>query len=581
MFTQSIRIASFLTLAALFSSPVLAQGGASQTTSRGSGMSTGDRLAPAGWLWPMPGTDGDDWVINNYVDLNPGSGILDYMGGSKSYNGHRGIDIDVPTFREMDADFPIRAVDDGQVIDLFDSNFDRNMSCTGQWNFVTVLHSSGLRSIYGHLKKDSVVVSIGQSVQRGQTLGVVGSSGCSTHPHLHLEVRNSKNAVIDPFSDGLFADPPVYDTPLSFMDAVLKEGSITSTSQIQDPAPNITQLDFGKQLGVGLSMAGGQAGDQIDIVLKRPNGSVFSQTPITFSGIFRHSFWISNFLPSQELGSWTVEIKTNGSLAASYPILIGPPVSESRIARFKIPHADYQEEFLYYANNGYRPVFFDGYDVNGQAYVNAIFEQSSGTSWMAKHGQTGASFDSDMSFLVNIGWRPTLVESYKVGNSIRYAFLAESSSGPDWAVYRAASASTHGTNFNTYANLGYRAAMISPLIVGGSYSITALYDKANVGGWVALAGLTTSQYQDLFNDEIQAGRKLAYLNVFDNGSGTPLFSAIFNTLSIGSWASRHDLTESGIDSEHSWLTSIGLKIRVVTGYAFGGSHRFGGHWSSN
>ena len=70
-------------------------------------------------------------------------------------------------------------VDDGQVIDLFDSNFDRNMSCTGQWNFVTVLHSSGLRSIYGHLKKDSVVVSIGQSrparadAWRGRKLGLL------------------------------------------------------------------------------------------------------------------------------------------------------------------------------------------------------------------------------------------------------------------------------------------------------------------------------------------------------------------------------------------------------------------------
>src|SRR6185503_253815 len=50
-------------------------------------------------LWPLPGRDGPDWVINNYVDLDATSGTLDYTGGTgseaKTYNGHTGLDLAV------------------------------------------------------------------------------------------------------------------------------------------------------------------------------------------------------------------------------------------------------------------------------------------------------------------------------------------------------------------------------------------------------------------------------------------------------------------------------------------------------
>ena len=53
--------------------------------------------------------------------------------------------------------------------------------------YVTVDHGNGLRSRYGHLAK--VNVTPGQRIEKGQVLGVVGSTGRSTGPHLHYEVR--------------------------------------------------------------------------------------------------------------------------------------------------------------------------------------------------------------------------------------------------------------------------------------------------------------------------------------------------------------------------------------------------------
>ncbi|HYK41387.1 MAG TPA: M23 family metallopeptidase [Thermoanaerobaculia bacterium] len=54
-------------------------------------------------------------------------------------------------------------------------------------NAVEIDHGMGYRTVYGHL--DAVLVHAGQKVRRGDRVGLVGSTGRSTGPHLHYEVR--------------------------------------------------------------------------------------------------------------------------------------------------------------------------------------------------------------------------------------------------------------------------------------------------------------------------------------------------------------------------------------------------------
>ena len=69
----------------------------------------------------------------------------------------------------------------------------------GYGNCVIVNHGNGYTTVYGHM--DSIAVSAGQSVSMGQVLGYVGSTGNSTGPHLHFEIRSSATAYpIDPQS---------------------------------------------------------------------------------------------------------------------------------------------------------------------------------------------------------------------------------------------------------------------------------------------------------------------------------------------------------------------------------------------
>jgi len=65
----------------------------------------------------------------------------------------------------------------------------------GYGNVIYVDHGAGLSTRYGHLSE--IDVKTGQTVTRGQTIGLVGSTGRSTGPHLHYEVRIN-NQPVDP-----------------------------------------------------------------------------------------------------------------------------------------------------------------------------------------------------------------------------------------------------------------------------------------------------------------------------------------------------------------------------------------------
>ena len=103
--------------------------------------------------------------------------------GSPYEAGHRGIDIAAP-----DATL-VRAPAAGVVTFAGEK--------TGYGTLVEVSHGNGLVTRYGH--NSGLAVTVGRTVQRGDTLAYIGSTGRSTGPHVHFEVLKNGRQV-DPLT---------------------------------------------------------------------------------------------------------------------------------------------------------------------------------------------------------------------------------------------------------------------------------------------------------------------------------------------------------------------------------------------
>lgn len=124
-------------------------------------------------------------------------------------NGHTGIDV---VGKEGWPD--IIAHSDGIVYACVDGK-GNNTKATGvnqYGNYVQIKHANNMYTLYAHLEK-GLKVKRGQIVKKGQVLGREGNSGMSFGAHLHFEVRNKDNYVIDP-TPYIDADLPNLPTTL-------------------------------------------------------------------------------------------------------------------------------------------------------------------------------------------------------------------------------------------------------------------------------------------------------------------------------------------------------------------------------
>jgi murein DD-endopeptidase MepM/ murein hydrolase activator NlpD len=146
------------------------------------------RLSRAFEIGLSPSSPGGDWLnLADAPSLWPVVGPITSSFGEREdpFNGegafHAGIDIS-STFGQ-----PVRASADGIVLTAG--------MATGYGREIMVDHGNGIQTLYGHLS--GFAVTSGEQVKRGQIIGYVGTSGRSTGPHLHYEVR-IRNTPVNP-----------------------------------------------------------------------------------------------------------------------------------------------------------------------------------------------------------------------------------------------------------------------------------------------------------------------------------------------------------------------------------------------
>jgi murein DD-endopeptidase MepM/ murein hydrolase activator NlpD len=147
------------------------------------------------------------WVAN-YVDVDTSGGASDFRCRKRTYDGHDGVDFAIRDLGVMEQRVPVVASAPGVVKNVRDGMEDVAISDEASrarikgrecGNGVLIEHDGGWQTQYCHLRQGSIKVKAGDRVQTGSQLGLVGLSGKTEFPHVHLTVRKGGKAV-DPFT---------------------------------------------------------------------------------------------------------------------------------------------------------------------------------------------------------------------------------------------------------------------------------------------------------------------------------------------------------------------------------------------
>ncbi|UJB69790.1 M23 family metallopeptidase [Acaryochloris sp. 'Moss Beach'] len=154
---------------------------------------------------PIDCTLGKDCFVLLYPDRDPGPEAVDFGCGRMTYDGHKGTDFAISDEQE---EVTVKASAAGTVLRTRNNIRDRRIQDQTQTdavegmecgNGVVIEHDESWQTQYCHLRQGSVLVQPGDKVKEGTPLGLVGTSGKASFPHVHLSVRY-QDKVIDPFT---------------------------------------------------------------------------------------------------------------------------------------------------------------------------------------------------------------------------------------------------------------------------------------------------------------------------------------------------------------------------------------------
>jgi hypothetical protein len=282
-------------------------------------------------FYPQAGTLWRDLYPNNFVDLDPGPGIRDYMCGTQTYDGHTGIDSEVRSFKEMDIGVPVFAALDGRVISVQDGAFDRNHGPTTARfdNHVVLEHGTGRFTIYGHLRK-GIKLRRNDRVVAGQQLGWTASSGNSTWPHLHFTAQVASE-IHEAFSGRCSEGPSGWTEQVPIpSEAYLKDLALSAK-----PMTGKRDLPYDRAVRTGTFVRGtkvvysrvevGAVPPPGDVLLRirlfRPNGSLGAESTMTLVTAHGQGYWrFAHRVSLSRVGRWRIVVDLDGRTLADSPM---------------------------------------------------------------------------------------------------------------------------------------------------------------------------------------------------------------------------------------------------------------------
>jgi murein DD-endopeptidase MepM/ murein hydrolase activator NlpD len=148
---------------------------------RSAGTELNARIRNAERLTASYGTPQTNVASNGPFRISSGYGMRNHPLGLRGRDMHRAVDIAAPEGT------PVYSVAEGSI---------KHMGVMGGYGkTIIVSHSNNMSTLYAHLSNYAAGLQIGKKVNRGELIGYVGSTGVSTGPHLHFELRKDGNPI--------------------------------------------------------------------------------------------------------------------------------------------------------------------------------------------------------------------------------------------------------------------------------------------------------------------------------------------------------------------------------------------------
>jgi hypothetical protein len=276
-----------------------------------------------------------------------------------------------------------------------------------------------------------------------------------------------------------------------------------------------------------------------------------------------------------DIDSWTT---FKGQGIPSGPVLFWPPTRLApEYARHGFGTSSFQRMFDHLADSGFWPEWIDAYSVGGKAYLNHVWRPANGP-WRAYFLVTPQKYQTEIDRAAADGYSPLQVESSLLGGQARYTVIFRKGLPGKWQARHGLTTAQHDQVLNGATGDGMRPVNSSVVSVGGQRYYTDLYRAWDSGPWQMKTQVEEKDYQALYDENGQAGRRPVYVNAYMHG-GQPWISVIFAQKPGGQRKDRHLMSADQYQQEFNSALQAGMLTRAVSSFDGAQSqHRYIAVW---
>jgi len=248
-------------------------------------------------------------------------------------------------------------------------------------------------------------------------------------------------------------------------------------------------------------------------------------------------------------------------------------------ARHGLTAADHQTQFNQLTNSGYRIVKITGYALGGGARFASIWNKQGGSDWRAHHGISDAEYQTAITTLSGQGFRPVDLSIFRSGGQVLFSAIWEQEQGLQWIARHGLTGAEYQTLFNDLSREGFRLRCVSPYEDAGGERFACIWDRYAGPAWAAQHGLTAEAYQREFDAQNSRGFRLVRAVGYTIG-GQNRYAGIWEQSPGHSMLAKHSLPHSAYQGDFDTNVRAGLRLVDLSGFRDGASARYTTIWEA-